>query len=514
MSIKKNAIANFAGQVYTTLIGIVILPFYLELLGAEAFGLVGFFTLLQSWLALLTAGVAPTLARQVAFYLGRDELAGRQFREVLRSFELIVLLIGFVTALLVWLGSGWLATQWLTVKTLVFDDVAYCITLMGVMVGLRWGVALYSSGINGLERQIWLNSFNIGVASLRYGAAYILLRWVSQDVVHYFEFQLVVSLLELVLIAWRFYASQPVGSCEHDPGFAFSWPAVRGVLPFAMGVTYTSMLWVFMTQSDKLILSHVLSLEEYGYFGLVVLIANGVLRFSEPINQAVLPRLTMLHSRGDTMAMLKLYRTTTQYLVVVVFSVAGVLAFFSQPLLFALTNSQTAAAWGAPVLTWFALGNGLLVVVGMQYTLQFIHGQVHMHVINTTINAFVQVPILAFVAFNYGAVAVAMAWFCIRLATFFIWPAIVHHKFVPGLHMQWMRFDVLSPFLAVVLVMVAAKSVLWVYPLMQVERLLIFLSLLIVGLISLAAGGAASGMIRTDFMIFARKVRRMFGATI
>lgn len=449
MSLKKNVVANYAGQAYTTLIGIVMLPFYLEFLGAEAYGLVGFFTLLYSWLALLTAGVSPTLARQVAHYRGLGELGGRKFREVLRSIELIVLGLAVATALIVWLTSSWLASQWLTVKTIPLSDVAYCIALMGVMVGMRWGVSLYASSLSGMEMQVWLNEFGILFATLRFVAAYVLLRWVTHDPAHYFEFQLGVSLLEFIVVAKKFYASQPQGSRNFDPGFAFSWQAIHQLLPFAMGIGYTSMLWVFMTQSDKLILSHVLPLAEYGYFALVVLIANGVLQFSAPINQAVLPRLTTLLSQGRETEMLALYRKTTQFMVVVIASVSGVLAMFPQQILFALTGNLNAAHWGAPVLTWFALGNGILVIVGMQYMLQYVHGKVRMHVINTSINAAVQVPILAYVAFNYGAVEVAVTWFAIRLVTFFIWPAVVHHKFAPGMHWKWLGKDVMFPLLGV-----------------------------------------------------------------
>lgn len=445
MSLKKNTLANFAGQAYTALIGIVMLPIYLEFIGAEAYGLVGFFVLLQSWLSLLTAGVTPALARQVAYFRGINQLGGRPFREMLRSFEMIVLLLACVTALAIWLASEWITIHWLTVKQLAVADVAFCITLMGIMVGMRWGVALYTSGINGLERQVWLNGFNCAFATLRYGLAYVMLRWVSQDVTHYFEFQLVISILELLLIAYKFYASQPPAAKLHDPGLVFSWAVLRPVLPFALSITYTSMLWVFMTQSDKLILSHVLSLAEYGYLAVVALIANAILRFSEPINQAVLPKLTILHTQGDEAAMLGLYRTVTQYLAIIVSSITGMLAMFAQPVLFALTGNQVAAEWGAPVLFWFALGNGILVIVGMQYTLQFAHGQVSMHVINTSINAAIQVPIMAYVAYTHGAVAAAMAWFGIRLAAFFVLPPIVHHKFAPGLHLEWVVKDVLLP---------------------------------------------------------------------
>ena len=66
MSIKRNSIANYIGQSYTILIGIVITPLYLQYLGAEAYGLVGFFALMQAWMSLLDMGLSPTLGRQVA----------------------------------------------------------------------------------------------------------------------------------------------------------------------------------------------------------------------------------------------------------------------------------------------------------------------------------------------------------------------------------------------------------------------------------------------------------------
>lgn len=447
MPLKKNVIANYTGLVYTTLISIVMLPLYLEFLGAEGYGLVGFYTLLSSWLGLLTAGISPAVARQVAHFRGLGELGGQRFRVLFRSVEWIILGFALATALGIWLLSSWLATEWLTVKTIPLADVAYCIALMGVMVGLRWGVALYAGSLGGLERQVWQNSFGMLFATLRFVVAYVLLRWVTSNPVHYFEFQLVVSVLELAVVAGKFYRCLPAGTEQFAPGFAFSWHALREMLPFAAGITYTTMLWILITQSDKLILSHVLTLAEYGYFALVVSIANGVLQFSAPINNAVLPRMTLMLSQGREPDMLALYRKTTQFVVVAAMSISGIMALFAQQILFALTGNQEAANWGAPVLKWFAMGNGILVIVGMQYILQYAHGKVQMHVINTTINAAVQVPILAFVALNYGAVEVAIAWFAIRFATFFIWPTVVHHKFAPGLHGKWLREDILPPIL-------------------------------------------------------------------
>ena len=49
MSLKSNIAANYASQLYTTLIGIVLVPLYLRYMGSEAYGLVGFFAMLQAW---------------------------------------------------------------------------------------------------------------------------------------------------------------------------------------------------------------------------------------------------------------------------------------------------------------------------------------------------------------------------------------------------------------------------------------------------------------------------------
>ena len=48
VSLKKNIIASYFSQAYVVLAGILILPFYITEMGAEAYGLVGFFAMLQA----------------------------------------------------------------------------------------------------------------------------------------------------------------------------------------------------------------------------------------------------------------------------------------------------------------------------------------------------------------------------------------------------------------------------------------------------------------------------------
>jgi O-antigen/teichoic acid export membrane protein len=58
--LKRTLFFAYTAQVYISLIGILLMPLFLRLMGAEAFGLIGFFLMLQAWLQLLDLGFSPT----------------------------------------------------------------------------------------------------------------------------------------------------------------------------------------------------------------------------------------------------------------------------------------------------------------------------------------------------------------------------------------------------------------------------------------------------------------------
>jgi O-antigen/teichoic acid export membrane protein len=151
--------------------------------------------------------------------------------------------------------------------------------------------------------------------------------------------------------------------------------------------------------------------------------------------------------------MLGLYRKATQLVATLIFPIAGTLALFANQVLFAWTGDPEAAEWGGPMLKWFMLGNGILAIAAFQYYLQYAYGKLRLHVINSSINAIAQLPILVYAATHYGALGVAYAWFGLRLVTFFIFPGIVHHRLAPGLHFRWLFIDILPRLLLTGLVL-------------------------------------------------------------
>lgn len=481
MSIKNNSIANYLGQFYSIIIVILVTPFYLKYLGAEAYGLIGFFALIQAWMNLLDMGLSPTLARQVA--IARGQTNGFDiFKRLLKSFELIFLVLGLTVILIIFFTSNWIALNWINVGNLKTETVVRCIDVMGVLIGLRWLTGLYRSGMIGLEEQVWLNLANIVFMSLKFIGSLLLLAFISQNIIDFFIYQLAISLLEVLVFIVRFYRRLPFTESSQNL-VMFDWQVVKNILPFSLSIAYTAGIWILVTQTDKMVLSGILSLVEFGYFSLVALIAGGITSLSGPITNAILPRMTMLFAEGKKEEMLLIYRQSSQLITLISFSVAIMISFFSEILLFAWTGDKKIAVWGAEILFWFSLGNGLLAIGGFQYMLQNVYGQLRLHVIGSTISVVIQLPVIFFAASYYGAVGAGFAWFCIRLIWFLFWTPVVHNKFAPGFHWKWMFKDIL-PILVTLIVTAKIFKLLILFD-FGMDRTNVFLELFIIGLLML-----------------------------
>ncbi len=433
MSVIRHTVLNYAGQAYVLGTGIAVMPFYLGHLGAEAYGLIGFFTVMQAWLQLLDAGLSPSLVRAVA-----HQPATRSGRlncgRLLRSFEIIFLPLTLGCALAIHLASPWIASHWLNAQSLSAQSVSDCIGLMGVIIALRLYATLYKSGLQGLEQHAWLNGANVLIATLRYFGALWLVSSVSSDVRDFFLFQALISLVETLLFAVRAWRQMPGALLA-----GFDGVQVRPVLPFAASLSLTAVLWIVLTQMDKVLLSERLPLAEYGYFSLVALVATGILTLTNPLVQTLLPRLTRLVAEDREDAMHNLFLAAHRLVCTVLFPLAAIIALHGEALIYAWTGDETAARWSQPVLGWYALGSAIMAISAFQFYLQYAYGQMRLHVGYSLVSAVISVPLLVWAIDELGVLGAALAWFGLRLVSLAIWPLIVHRHLAPAVHGPWLR---------------------------------------------------------------------------
>ncbi len=493
IDIKLNTITNYIGQGYTIAVAIIITPFYLQYLGAEAYGLVGFFMVMQNWLNLLDMGLSTTLGRQVAY--ARGQVNGfKEFHNLLRSFELIffVLTLGIVVG--IYFGSNWLARSWIKSVVLSSENISYCISIMGIIIGLRFFSTIYRSGINGFEDQIWINKAGVAINSLKYIGSFLMLVYVSNDIRRFFEYQFVIGVLEAVLLGRRFYYNLPPSDISIT-WVKIDWSIFKEIIPFTLSITYTSAILIAITQFDKLLLSGSLSLEEFGYFSLITLITGAVISLSTPVFLAFLPRMTMLVSKRNLKEMISVYVNLTQIVTWITFSSAVLISIFSQEILYSLTGDKKAFIWGREILFWYALGSGIFVLGTFQYYLQNAFGTLRLYVIGSTLSLVIQLPLIYFVTIKYGALGAGQLWFVFSAIWFLGWTTVVHSKLLPGFHLKWLTKDLFPILFGISMLSYLMKNMTYID--MSESRMLVTAKTAIIGIAFLAITSTCVRSIRT-----------------
>lgn len=459
MSLKRNIAANYISQIYVAGVGILILPLYIKYMGAEAYGLIGFFTMLQAWFGLLDMGLTPTIGRETARYRGGSTSA-LAYRQLFRALSLIFLAIALTG------GGGLLfladavAEKWLEFETLDIGSVVIAVQIMAVSVAIRWMCGLYRGIITGSERLVWLSSFNAIIATLRFIAVFISMWSFGFTPLVFFTHQLVVALFELAGLYWMGNKLLP-NKASLGKKIGWSFKPVRPVLKFAMTIAFTSSIWVMVTQTDKLILSGILPLEEYGYFTLAVLVASGIMIISGPISVAIMPRMARLYAEGKLDEVIQVYRNATQLVTAICGSAAITIMFTAESLLYAWTGDSELAKAAAPSLQLYAIGNGFLTVAAFPYYLQYTLGNLRYHLIGNVITLCLLVPLIIYAAKFYGAIGAGWVWLGMNALFFFVWVGFVHAKIAPGLHVKWLYADVFKVVFPVFLVLWGCS---WIIP--------------------------------------------------
>ena len=447
--LKRNLIANYLGQGWVALMGLAFIPLYIRYLGIEAYGLIGLFAVLQAWLSLLDMGMTPTLNREMARFTGGAHSA-ESIRDLLRSVEIIVLGLATLMALGIWAASGWLASDWLRAESLPVDIVAQAFAIMGAVTALRFVEGVYRSCIVGLQRQVQFNVVNSALATLRGLGAVAILVWVAPTIEAFFIWQGIISLLTLGVLAAATYRALP----EAKRGGCFSMLALRGIGRFAGGMMGITFLALLLTQVDKILLSRLLTLSDYGYYTLATVVASSLYMLTGPIIQAWFPRLSELHVKEQQTQLIEKYHQGAQLVSVCMGSAAIIMIVFAETILQLWTRDPLLASRSATLLSLLALGNLLNGLMWIPYQTQLVHGWTSLTTRINIVSVVIIVPAILWATPRYGAEGAGWVWVSLNAGYVLIGIHFMYRKILTAEKWRWYGQDVLQPLLAATLVAV------------------------------------------------------------
>ncbi|MEW6427167.1 MAG: oligosaccharide flippase family protein [Thermodesulfobacteriota bacterium] len=442
-SLRNNVVANFFGQGWTAFMGLAFIPVYIHFLGVEAWGLVGFMTMMQAWLTLLDLGLTPTLGREMARF-GAGVHTAQSIRNLLRSLEVLYVGVAVTVACLAWIAAPWVAAHWLSAAKLSTDSVARAVGVMGLVLAARMVEQVYRGAIQGLQLQVWLNGAQSILSSLRWGGAAGVLALVSSPGIGlFFAWQGGISLLTVMILARKTYLLLPPGE---RPGH-FELAALVRIRRFASGIAMTTLLALLLTQVDKLLLSKLVSLEEFGHYTLAASVAGALYFLAAPVTAAVSPRLTELVATAEERNLVSTYHSASQWLALMLVPSGLFLAGFAQPLLWVWTGNDELAYRTAPLLTLLALGtlcNGLLHV---PYTTQLAYGWTGLAVRVNVVAVGIIIPAILSIVPFLGAIGAAWIWLFLNIGYLLFAIHLMHRRLLAGEKWNWYRNAVCSPLL-------------------------------------------------------------------
>ncbi|PPC95360.1 MAG: polysaccharide biosynthesis protein [Methylotenera sp.] len=439
MALKRNFSVGLFGSIWSALLGLAVIPLYIKYLGAEAYGLIGFFATTQALLQLLDLGLSPTINREVARCSATNKM--QEARSLLHTLSIVYWGMAFVIGLIIIVLAPLISNHWLQARALPTTTITQALMLMGLVVACRWPVGLYMGALMGMQRVALSSIINTAFGTLSSLGTVAVLILISPTIKAFFIWQACVGVcyaLVMHVIAWH------VVQGKHEKR-QFSFDDLKRVWKFSAGMSAVTVTGIILIQADKLLLSKLLSLGDFGHYTLAALVANSLYILLTPLFNTIYPKMSALVASNDTEKLVDLYKNGTRLFLGALFPIAIVTAVFSENLLYLWTGNQELAIKSSPIVSLFLIGTALNGVMHFPYALQLAYGETKLPIRINLILIIITVPMTIVLGQTYGAVGGAGSWAILNFIYLLIGTWLTHRTLLKGVSLSWLLGDVILP---------------------------------------------------------------------
>lgn len=453
--LRVNIVANMAGKAVLSLLTFLFVPYYLKLLGTEAYGLIGFFAALQAIFLLADGGLSSAYTREVARAPASPDW-NQYLLDLTATLERVLFFVGVAAMVAVVALSDAVAEHWFQSGHLSVETKTNCVMLMGLIIGLQFPFLGYQGGLSGLQRQLPLNTLLVSMALARGVGAIAVLTFVSNGVEWFFGWQAFVSVVQLFCA--RLLLLGAMSTPENNKG-AFQLGLIRPLWRFSLGILGTTVTGIVLMQIDKVILSKTLPLEMFGYYTLAGMLASIPLMIGQPINAAVYPRFAQLVAANDTASLVRLYHGMSQAVSAAVIPAGLTIAAFPQTIMYLWTGSAQTAQNSSLVVSLLSAGYSLMALLLAPYSLQLAYAWTRLGFYLNMLAITILVPLLLLLISLYGATGAAMVLIMVYSLQMIVMIHVMHNRLLKHEKWRWYIDDVGKPLVIALLVIAAGRLV-------------------------------------------------------
>ena len=452
-SVKANIIANLVGNGWSALITILFVPIYLKYIGAEGYGLIGIFASLQVVLSLLDTGLSTTLNKEIAKMSALPNTQ-QSMRNLVKTLGTVYWGIALAAGLIAFCLSPLLAKYWVHPKELSVQTITYSFILLSISVVFQFPSGFYSGGLLGLQRQVVLNILRIIFATLKSAGVLLVLIFVSKSVLAFFSWTLLISILQAFVYRYSlwFYLPKTIKKPIFDK------QELKNIWRFAAGMTVIGLTGILLTQVDKIILSKILSLEQFGYYTFAFTIGSIMYMIVGPISQSYFPKFSVLLTENKFDELKKLYHQGCQMVTLLVVPFALFLSLFSREILYIWTHNTVTVENTWQITSVVAVAAAIHCLMFMPYMLCLAHSYTKLAFYTNIIILIFLIPGTIFSALHFGGLGGAVCWLIITIIYLLINPIMIHKLFLKGESFNWYWYDTFRPLLICILIFISSRN--------------------------------------------------------
>jgi O-antigen/teichoic acid export membrane protein len=397
MSLRRNTIWNLAGSGLPLIAAAGLIPFILNRLGAEAFGVLTLIWALIGYFSLFDMGVGRALTYELSkLRAANDE---RAVALTLKAGLLLTLAAGLLGATVMLVLAPHLATKWLKISPLLQLDtqLAFQIAAIGVIPttitsGLR-------GALEGLERFDGsnINKIILGIFMFVLPALSIVLHGNQLWLIVLYMVSARVAIACLAIFQLKYYLMLSTLDSVKT--------RIKPLLNYGVWITVTGIVGPLMVYGDRFFVSAAVGAALLPVYAIPQEGLQRLLMIPTALCGALLPKLAAMQEQESH----KLFTDSYKRVTVVMFGICAAAALFSYPAL-AWWLSEDFAQKALPIVLVLCIGIWLNSMALVPYTLIHAKGNPKTTALFHIFELFVYGAALWWLANHYGLIGAAWAW--------------------------------------------------------------------------------------------------------
>lgn len=417
MSFRWNLFSNYLATFVSAVAPILTLPIFLKYVPTAEWGFVGLVSTVISLFAILESGVGQGITREFAFYAAKsaEPVKVEECARLLFSYEIIYWVFSAVLCIIILILGPQISNHWLVLPVSLESLSQRILKYAAVLVFLHFSGLIYRAALIGSGHQIANSLISVGGAFIRYGLALILVR-INRSV----EMIVLPYVLAIAFETMLRYRHAWHSVVKMSPRISFwSSDLVKITAPKLLVLTSATLISSVASQLDKVVLSGIVSIEQFGYYTIATSVGLGILQIYSPLLTALLPRIVSAHQLKSENVK-NIYLTT--YVVITIINIFGIVLFYNYGisiLTWWLVNENVVSQVYLPLFI-LLIGSAFSALYSVGYMMMIIKSEVRKILCINLMTIVVTATVLYSLAKNYGIGGAAVNWLIINLFSFIL----------------------------------------------------------------------------------------------